>query len=117
MNLFLWQNAYIRFISHITSLNVDLHDKTMIFPHSDQDDNFIEDFDLDALSSHLSWEDDSISSTSRWGRSSESEKVAPSRQEQSLSPPEAELQMDLEADFPVGKVAHFQEHHFHLYFI
>lgn len=71
--------------------------------HTDQDDHFI-DFDLEALSSHLTWEDDSISSTSRWGRSSESEKVPPPRQvQQSPSPHPQEPQMDLEADFPISK--------------
>lgn len=87
-----------------------------MFVHSDQDDNFIEDFDLEALSSHLSWEDDSISSASRWGRSSESEKVPPSGQaQQSPSPAPQEPQMDLEADFPVGEGG--EEYHFQLYFI
>lgn len=85
------------------------------FFHSDQDDNFIEDFDLEALSSHLSWEDDSISSASRWGRSSESEKVAPSRQAPSPSPLPQDPLMDLEADFPVGKGC--EEHHFQFCFI
>lgn len=88
-----------------------------ILPHLDQDDNFIEDFDLEALSSHLSWEDDSISSTSQWVHNSESEKVPPSREaEQSPpSPPLQESQMDLEADFPVGKDC--EEHHFQFSFI
>ncbi|MCI4395437.1 hypothetical protein PGIGA_G00180420 [Pangasianodon gigas] len=86
-------------------------EKDKAVSQGDQDDNFIEDFDLEALSSHLSWEDDSISSASRWGRSSESEKVAPSRQvQQSPSPPPQEPQMDLEADFPVESFEHLEHH-------
>lgn len=69
---------------------------------SDQEENFIEDFDLEALSSHLSWDDESISSASRLVRGSESEKVTPSGQ-RSPSPLLQEPQMDLEADFPTGK--------------
>ncbi|KAI5607747.1 zinc finger MYM-type protein 4 isoform X1 [Silurus asotus] len=77
----------------------------------DHEDNFMEDFDLEALSSHLSWEDDSISSASRWGRSSESERVAPSRQEQqSPSSLPYEPQMDLEADFPIESFEHLERH-------
>lgn len=69
-----------------------------MFFHSDQDDSFIEDFDFEVLSSHLNWADD-------YGeRSTESEKVPLFRQaQQSPSPPLQEPQMDLEADFPVGK--------------
>lgn len=86
-------------------------EKDKAVSHGDQDDNFIEDFDLEALSSHLSWEDDSISSASRWGRSSESEKTAPSRQaQQSPSPPPQDPQMDLEADFPVECFEQLEHH-------
>ncbi|KAK3525450.1 hypothetical protein QTP86_031539 [Hemibagrus guttatus] len=86
-------------------------EKDKAVSQGDQDDNFIEDFDLEALSSHLSWEDDSISSTSRWVHNSESEKVPPSRQaEQSPSPPPQESQMDLEADFPVAESFEHLEH-------
>ncbi|KAI4904991.1 hypothetical protein NFI96_017072 [Prochilodus magdalenae] len=73
-----------------------------------QEDNFIEDFDLEALSSNLSWEEDSVSSTSRWGRASESDKAPPPPSKQTPRSPTApptpatqqEPQMDLEADFP-----------------
>ncbi|XP_058261099.1 zinc finger MYM-type protein 4 isoform X1 [Hemibagrus wyckioides] len=87
-------------------------EKDKAVSQGDQDDNFIEDFDLEALSSHLSWEDDSISSTSRWVHNSESEKVPPSREaEQSPpSPPPQESQMDLEADFPVAESIEHLEH-------
>ncbi|XP_060760721.1 zinc finger MYM-type protein 4 isoform X2 [Neoarius graeffei] len=85
-------------------------EKDKAVSQGDQDDNFIEDFDLEALSSHLSWEDDSISSASRWGRSSESEKVPPSGQaQQSPSPAPQEPQMDLEADFPVESFEHLEQ--------
>ncbi|XP_062866416.1 zinc finger MYM-type protein 4 [Trichomycterus rosablanca] len=75
-------------------------EKEKAVSHGDQEENFIEDFDLEALSSHFSWDEESVSSASRLGRGSESEKVAPSRR-RSPSPPSQEPQMDLEADFPV----------------
>ncbi|XP_017548695.1 zinc finger MYM-type protein 4 isoform X1 [Pygocentrus nattereri] len=82
-----------------------------------QEDNFIEDFDFEALSSNLSWEEDSVSSASRWGRHSEPEKAPPpppppppKQTPRSSSPTptstptpnptQQEPQMDLEADFP-----------------
>ncbi|XP_060721663.1 zinc finger MYM-type protein 4 isoform X1 [Tachysurus vachellii] len=82
-------------------------EKDKAVSQEDQDDHFI-DFDLEALSSHLSWEDDSISSTSRWGRSSESEKVPPPRQSQQS--PSPHQQMDLEADFPDAERFEHSEH-------
>ncbi|XP_007249436.3 zinc finger MYM-type protein 4 [Astyanax mexicanus] len=88
-------------------------DKTV--SHGDQDDNYIEDFDLDALSGHISWDEDSVSSASRCRQTSESEKTYPpppplKRGHRSPSPsstytPDStptpqEPQLDLEADFP-----------------
>ncbi|XP_076864669.1 zinc finger MYM-type protein 4 isoform X2 [Brachyhypopomus gauderio] len=64
--------------------------------HGDQTDNFIEDFDLEALSSHLS--SDEVSSDARGGRVSEPERPPPSNPSPSPTPPP---QMDLEADFPI----------------
>ncbi|XP_072532060.1 zinc finger MYM-type protein 4 isoform X2 [Salminus brasiliensis] len=84
-----------------------------------QDDNFIEDFDLEALSGQISWEEDSVSSAPRCCQTSESEKApppppppktahrsrSPSPSPSSTSTPTStptpqEPQMDLEADFP-----------------
>ncbi|XP_066530244.1 zinc finger MYM-type protein 4 isoform X2 [Hoplias malabaricus] len=88
-------------------------EKEKTVPHGsdqNQEDNFIEDFDLEALSSNLSWEEDSVSSASRFGRTSEPEKAPPhappsksavrSPSPTPASTPE-EPHMDLEADYPV----------------
>lgn len=75
----------------------------------DQEDNFIEDFDLDALSGHLSWEDDSVSNAPRTSEPEKTSTAAPPpvtpAPPHSPSPTttQQEPQMDLEADFPVGE--------------
>ncbi|XP_026857563.2 zinc finger MYM-type protein 4 isoform X1 [Electrophorus electricus] len=74
-------------------------EKEQAVSRGDQNDNFIEDFDLEALSSHLSWEEDSVSSATRGGRASECEKAPQSKQSPALTAQESH--MDLEADFPV----------------
>ncbi|TSK28205.1 Zinc finger MYM-type protein 4 [Bagarius yarrelli] len=83
------------------------NEKDKAVSQGDQDENFIEDFDLEALSSQLSWEDDSITSTSQWGHASDSEK----EKQSPSTPPPQEPQMDLEADFPVAETFEHLENH------
>lgn len=64
----------------------------------------MDDLDLEALSSNLSWEEDSVSSAQMWDPTPELEKgMSKSDSLTITSPPTEEPQMDLEADFPVGK--------------
>uniref|UniRef100_A0A671RK13 Zinc finger MYM-type protein 4-like n=1 Tax=Sinocyclocheilus anshuiensis TaxID=1608454 RepID=A0A671RK13_9TELE len=78
-------------------------EKNMIV--TDQTSNIMDDLDLEALSSNLSWEEDSVSSAQTWDQTPEPERPPPSRSA-TLTPVSTaaeEPQMDLEADFPIGK--------------
>ncbi|XP_055076574.2 zinc finger MYM-type protein 4 isoform X2 [Misgurnus anguillicaudatus] len=76
---------------------------------SDQAGTLVDDFDFEALSSNLSWEEDSVSSAQTWDQPPEVEKT------QSVNPvtmtliptptPIEEPQKDLEADYPVENIA------------
>uniref|UniRef100_A0A8C1QYW2 Zinc finger, MYM-type 4 n=1 Tax=Cyprinus carpio TaxID=7962 RepID=A0A8C1QYW2_CYPCA len=72
---------------------------------SDQTGNIMEDLDLEDLSSNLSWEEDYVSSAQTWDQTPEPERPPPSRSATLTPVPTAaeEPQMDLEADFPIGK--------------
>ncbi|XP_073668893.1 zinc finger MYM-type protein 4-like isoform X5 [Paramisgurnus dabryanus] len=73
---------------------------------SDQAGTLVDDFDFEALSSNLSWEEDSVSSAQTWDQPPEVEKT------QSVNPvtltliptPTEEPQKDLEADYPVENI-------------
>ncbi|XP_067268327.1 zinc finger MYM-type protein 4 [Chanodichthys erythropterus] len=72
--------------------------------------NIMEDLDLEALSSNLSWEDDSVSSAQTWDQPTEPERPPPSRSatQTPVSTAAEEPQMDLEADFPVESIELFR---------
>ncbi len=76
-----------------------------LFCCSDQTGNIMEDIDLEDLSSNLSWEEDSVSSAQTWDQTPEPARPPPSTSA-TLTPVSTaaeEPQMDLEADFPIGK--------------
>uniref|UniRef100_A0A673H3Q2 Zinc finger MYM-type containing 4 n=1 Tax=Sinocyclocheilus rhinocerous TaxID=307959 RepID=A0A673H3Q2_9TELE len=78
---------------------------------SDQTGNILEDLDLEALSSNLSWEEDSVSSAQTWDQTPEPERPPPSRSA-TLTPVSTaaeEPQMDLEADFPIESIECFRK--------
>ncbi len=76
-----------------------------LFCCSDQTGNIMEDIDLEDLSSNLSWEEDSVSSAQTWDQTPGPARPPPSTSA-TLTPVSTaaeEPQMDLEADFPIGK--------------
>ncbi|XP_058609108.1 zinc finger MYM-type protein 4 isoform X2 [Onychostoma macrolepis] len=78
---------------------------------TDQTSNIMDDLDLEALSSNLSWEEDSVSSAQTWDQTPEPERPPPSRSA-TLTPVSTtaeEPQMDLEADFPIESIELFRE--------
>uniref|UniRef100_A0A673H2X6 Zinc finger MYM-type containing 4 n=1 Tax=Sinocyclocheilus rhinocerous TaxID=307959 RepID=A0A673H2X6_9TELE len=78
---------------------------------TDQTSNIMDDLDLEALSSNLSWEEDSVSSAQTWDQTPEPERPPPSRSA-TLTPVSTaaeEPQMDLEADFPMESIELFRE--------
>uniref|UniRef100_A0A671RJ86 Zinc finger MYM-type protein 4-like n=1 Tax=Sinocyclocheilus anshuiensis TaxID=1608454 RepID=A0A671RJ86_9TELE len=84
-------------------------EKNMIV--TDQTSNIMDDLDLEALSSNLSWEEDSVSSAQTWDQTPEPERPPPSRSA-TLTPVSTaaeEPQMDLEADFPIESIELFRE--------
>ncbi|XP_042601381.1 zinc finger MYM-type protein 4 isoform X1 [Cyprinus carpio] len=78
---------------------------------TDQTSNIMDDLDLEALSSNLSWEEDSVSSAQTWDQTPEPERPPPSRSATLTPVPTAaeEPQMDLEADFPIESIELFRE--------
>ncbi len=79
--------------------------KSLRFCCSDQTGNIMDDLDLEALSSNLSWEEDSVSSAQTWDQTPEPARPPPSRSA-TLTPVSTaaeEPKMDFEADFPIGK--------------
>ncbi|XP_043073787.1 zinc finger MYM-type protein 4-like [Puntigrus tetrazona] len=77
---------------------------------TDQTSNIMDDLDLEALSSNLSWEEDSVSSAQTWDQTPEPERPPPSRSA-TLTPVSTaaeEPQMDLEADFPIESIELFR---------
>ncbi|XP_056105679.1 zinc finger MYM-type protein 4 isoform X2 [Rhinichthys klamathensis goyatoka] len=78
---------------------------------SDQTGNIMEDLDFEALSSNLSWEEDSVSSAQTWDQPPEPERPPPSRSATliSVSTSAEEPQMDLEADYPVESIELLRE--------
>uniref|UniRef100_A0A672KS49 Zinc finger MYM-type protein 4-like n=1 Tax=Sinocyclocheilus grahami TaxID=75366 RepID=A0A672KS49_SINGR len=84
-------------------------EKSMIV--TDQTSNIMDDLDLEALSSNLSWEEDSVSSAQTWDQTPEPERPPLSRSA-TLTPVSTaaeEPQMDLEADFPIESIELFRE--------
>ncbi|KAL0166240.1 hypothetical protein M9458_038084, partial [Cirrhinus mrigala] len=65
--------------------------------------NIMDDLDLEALSSNLSWEEDSVSPAQTWDPTPEPDRPPPSRSATltPISTAAEEPQMDLEADFPI----------------
>ncbi|XP_067268318.1 zinc finger MYM-type protein 4 isoform X3 [Chanodichthys erythropterus] len=78
---------------------------------SDQTGNIMEDLDFEALSSNLSWEEDSVSSAQTWDQPPEPERPPPScsATQTPVSTAAEEPQMDLEADFPVESIEFLRE--------
>ncbi|XP_051729200.1 zinc finger MYM-type protein 4-like isoform X5 [Ctenopharyngodon idella] len=78
---------------------------------SDQTGNIMEDLDFEALSSNLSWEEDSVSSAQTWDQPPEPERPLPSSSATQIpiSTAAEEPQMDLEADFPVESIELLRE--------
>ncbi|KAL1256000.1 hypothetical protein QQF64_014061 [Cirrhinus molitorella] len=78
---------------------------------SDQTGNIMDDFDLEDLSSNLSWEEDSMSSAQTWDQTPEPERPPPSRSSTlaPISTTAEEPQMDLEADFPIESIELFRK--------
>ncbi|XP_057210105.1 zinc finger MYM-type protein 4 isoform X1 [Triplophysa rosa] len=72
---------------------------------NDQTANLMDDLDLEALSSNLSWEEDSVSSAQTWDPTPELEKAQSKSVSLTItSAPTEKPQMDLEADFPVESI-------------
>ncbi|XP_052440696.1 zinc finger MYM-type protein 4 isoform X1 [Carassius gibelio] len=78
---------------------------------TDQTSNIMDDLDLEALSSNLSWEEDSVSSAQTWDQTPEPERPPPpgSATLTPVSTAAEEPQMDLEADFPIERIELFRE--------
>uniref|UniRef100_A0A672RLJ2 Zinc finger, MYM-type 4 n=1 Tax=Sinocyclocheilus grahami TaxID=75366 RepID=A0A672RLJ2_SINGR len=78
---------------------------------TDPTSNIMYDLDLEALSSNLSWEEDSVSSAQTWDQTPEPERPPPSRSATvtPVSTAAEEPQMDLEADFPIESIELFRE--------
>uniref|UniRef100_A0A671S4Q0 Zinc finger MYM-type protein 4-like n=1 Tax=Sinocyclocheilus anshuiensis TaxID=1608454 RepID=A0A671S4Q0_9TELE len=78
---------------------------------TDQTGNIMYDLDLEALSSNLSWEEDSVSSAQTWDQTPEPERPPLSRSATvtPVSTAAEEPQMDLEADFPIESIELFRE--------
>uniref|UniRef100_A0A673G9F5 Zinc finger MYM-type protein 4-like n=1 Tax=Sinocyclocheilus rhinocerous TaxID=307959 RepID=A0A673G9F5_9TELE len=78
---------------------------------TDPTSNIMYDLDLEALSSNLSWEEDSVSSAQTWDQTPEPERPPLSRSATvtPVSTAAEEPQMDLEADFPIESIELFRE--------
>ncbi|XP_005159754.1 zinc finger MYM-type protein 4 isoform X1 [Danio rerio] len=80
---------------------------------TDQPVHIMEDLDLEALSSNLSWEEDSVSSAQTWDQAPEPERFLPPPSRSATVTPVSstaeEPQMDLEADFPIESIELFRE--------